>query len=248
MKDLSKIWKGEEKLSFSGWDFSYIDNRMKEEKPIWNYKRKAKKLVRKATAVLDMGTGGEEVLSLLGPFPKHTIATEGWKPNVKVARNRLQPFGVKVVAVDDSGKLPFDSREFDLVLNRHSAYEAKEVFRILRSNGIFFTQQVSGNNLQNLTDEFDVKKQFRDRNAKTEKKLLESVGFKVEDYRDWKGKIEFKDVGAIVYFLKVVPWTVKDFSVDKYLSVLKKLQRKLDLGKKLVFTETRFLIKARKLI
>ena len=245
-KDSYALWKKEEQASFSGWDFSYIHGRLKEEKPSWDYIGEAKKLVKNATAVLDMGTGGGENFSKLGPFPKHTIATEGWLPNVPVARKKLEPLGVKIVAVDESGKLPFRSDEFDLVLNRHSGFDNREVFRVLQKGGILFTQQVSGNNLQDLIEEFHGDTQFKEWNAETEKGRLEKVGFRVEVAKEWKGKAEFKDVGAIVYFLKAIPWVVKDFSVDAYLPILKKLQTKADSGKKLVFKETRFLIRARK--
>jgi hypothetical protein len=245
-EDSYAFWKKEEQASFSGWDFSHIRSRFKEEKPSWDYIEEAKKLVKNATAVLDMGTGGGENFSRLGPFPKHTIATEGWLPNVPLARKKLEPLGVKVVAVDESGKLPFKNDEFDLVLNRHSGFDRGEVFRILRKDGIFFTQQVSGNDNQDLIEEFGCETQFKEWDAENERGRLEKAGFRVEVAKDWNGKVEFKDVGAIVYFLKAIPWTVKDFSVDAYLPTLKKLQTKANSGKKLIFEEARFLIKARK--
>jgi len=246
LNDCIALWKKEEQASFSGWDFSHIRSRFKEERPSWDYIEEAKKLARNADAILDMGTGGGENFSKLEPFPKHTVATEGWLPNVPVARKKLEPLGVKVVAVDESGKLPFKNDEFDLVLNRHSGFDRGEVFRILQKDGIFFTQQVSGNNLQDLIEEFGGEPQFKEWNAKKEKGRLEKARFRVEIAQDWRGKEEFKDVGAIVYFLKAIPWTVKDFSVDAYLPALKKLQAKVDSGKKLVFEEARYLIKARK--
>ena len=245
-EDSYALWKKEEQASFSGWDFSHIRSRLKEEKPSWDYIEEAKKLVKNANAVLDMGTGGGENFSRLGPFPEHTVATEGWLPNVIVARKKLESLGVKIVAVDESGKLPFKNGEFDLVLNRHSGFDRREVFRMLQKDGIFYTQQVSGNNLQDLIEEFNRDTQSKEWNAEKEKGELEEVGFRVEIAKDWKGRAEFKDVGAIVYFLKAIPWTVKDFSVDAYLPTLKKLQTRADSGKKLVFDEARFLIKARK--
>ena len=84
-KDLIKQWKKEERMPFKGWDFSYIKNRIIEEKPPWNYAKIARQLIRKSKSVLDMETGGGEIFSSLGPFPKHAIAYEGYKPNVKVA-------------------------------------------------------------------------------------------------------------------------------------------------------------------
>ena len=247
MKDLYKSWKKEEKAPFSGWDFSHLKNRMIEENPPWNYNSLAKKLVKKSKSVLDMGTGGGELFSTFGPFPSHAVATEGYAPNYIVAKKRLSPLNIKVVKFSNSltRKMPFKKEEFDLILNRHDAFNSKELFRILKSKGIFLTQQVEKQNFADLMKVFGSKPKWNN-TLKSNLRALEKSGFKIEKYEDWKGKVEFKDVGAIVYFLKAVPWTVKDFSVDKYLPVLEKLQRRIDSGKKLVFTETRFIIKARK--
>ncbi len=246
MNNLYSQWKKDEQAPFTGWDFSYLKDRWKEEQPPWDYKRKAKRLMKKAKAVLDMGTGGGEILSALGPFPKHTIAIEGWPPNVPVARKRLEPLGIKVLGVNESNKLPFTDGEFDLVLNRHSAFNAKEVFRILQNKGTFLTQQVGGRNLNDLIQVFDAVPQYKDWTLNVIKQKVEEAGFQIKDAREWSGKVEFKDVGALVYFLKAIPWVVKDFSVDKYLPTLKNLQVRIDGGGKLIFTEARFLIRAKK--
>jgi len=246
MDNLLKQWKNEERALFKGWDFSYLKNRTTSDKLPWNYEKIAKKLVQKSRAVLDMGTGGGELFSSFGPFPGRAVAIENYPPNVKEARKKLKPLGVKVIKANEAKKLPFKNEEFDLVLNRHSAFHAKEVFRILRKNGIFFTQQVDGTDLTDLADEFKAKKQWPFWTLEYAKDKLIKAGFKIEKATKWSGKKEFKDVGAIVYFLKAVPWTVKGFNVDKYLSNLQKLQKKLDSGQKLIFTIKRFLIKAKK--
>ncbi len=246
MKDLISQWKKEEQATFKGWDFSYLKGRYKRERPTWNYKEKAKKLIKEASALLDMGTGGGEILSSLGPFPKHVIAIEGWPLNVSIAEKKLKPLGVKVVAIDESKKLPFTDGEFDLVLNRQSAFNGREVFRVLQNKGNFLTQQVGGDNLKDLIQEFNTESKFKNWTLELAKEELEEVGFEIEQADEWLGKVEFKDVGALVYFLKAIPWIVKDFSVDGYLSVLQRLQNKINIKEKLIFTETRFLIQAKK--
>jgi len=137
MNNLYSQWKKDEQTPFSGWDFSYIKDRLKVEKPPWNYEKEAKNLIKKATAVLDIGTGGGEAFSSFGPFPKHTFATESYSLNVPIARKKLTPLGIEVVKTNKSGKLPFADKEFDLVLSRHSFYNEKEVFRVLQGGGIF---------------------------------------------------------------------------------------------------------------
>lgn len=250
MKKIDKLikqWKGEEKAVFKGWDFSYLKKRMTEPKPPWDYVKIAKKLMKKSGAVLDMETGGGEIFSLLKPFPRHAVAYEGYKPNVSIARKKLNLLGVKVVECRNLKKLPFKDQEFDLVLNRHGAINAKEIYRILKIRGVFFTQQVTGSDdSQDLVKEFGAKRKFSDINLQKYVKELKEAGFKIKASMKWKSKKIFKDVGAVVYYLKAIPWIVKGFSVENNLKDLKKLQKKLEKNKELKFDTARFMIVAEK--
>ena len=79
---------------FSGWDFSWLEGRLVQTAgphDELDYERRAREAVSKATAVLDLGTGGGELLSRLAPFPPIAIATEAYPPNVAVAASRLPP-------------------------------------------------------------------------------------------------------------------------------------------------------------
>ncbi|HHV95300.1 MAG TPA: class I SAM-dependent methyltransferase [Clostridiaceae bacterium] len=126
---------GEANKKFEGWDFSYLEStgRMQEFPLRWNYRNKVKSRMSGISSLLDMGTGGGEFLSSLVPLPEYTCATEGYEPNIPVARKRLEPLGVKVYRVDDDEFLPFNDETFDLVINRHESYSAKEVKRILKN-------------------------------------------------------------------------------------------------------------------
>ena len=240
-------WKKDEKAVFKGWDFSYLGKRMIEPKLPWDYVKIAKKLMKKSDAVLDMETGGGEVFSSLKPFPKHAVVYEGYKPNIPVARKRLKPYGVKVIECRNLKKLPFKDQEFDLILNRHGAINAKEIYRILKKGGIFFTQQVTGSDDdQDLVKEFGAKRKFGDITLERYVKELKNAGFKIKASKKWKGKKIFKDVGAIVYYLKAIPWVVEGFSVKNNLKDLKKLQKKLEKNKGLKFDTARFMIVAEK--
>jgi ubiquinone/menaquinone biosynthesis C-methylase UbiE len=247
MKDFYTIWKKEEKTPFSGWDFSHLKNRMIEEKPPWNYNLLAKRLVKKSTAVLDMGTGGGEIFSSFAPFPARAVATEGYPPNYIIAKKRLRSLNVKVIKFSNSltRKMPFKKEEFDLILNRHDAFNSNELFRILQNNGIFLTQQVEEKNFADLMKVFGSKPKWKN-TLKSNLQTLEKSGFTIKISKEWKGKIEFRDVGSIVYLLKSVPWIVEGFSVEKYLKQLQMLQDRLDKKGVLAFTKSNFLIKAQK--
>lgn len=237
-------WKRDETAVFEGWGFSYIKERCLEEQPDWDYQALAKQLIQHSASVLDMATGGGEMFSSLAPLPAHTIAIEGYQPNVPVARKKLEPLGVQVLAANTD--LPFRGNTFDLVLNRHGALNVAEIHRVLRPNGHVLTQQVDGGNLIDLMDFFDVKPKWPG-NALTliQQKMLDA-GFRIERGQEWKGTVRFLDVGAIVYFLKAIPWIVDDFSVDSHLKYLRRLQERLDREGRLEFIYARALIAARK--
>ena len=96
--------------------------------------------MNRCSSLLDIGTGGGEFLSSLAPLPKIVYATEGYEPNIPIARKRLEPLGVKVYKVDSDENLPFDN-SFDLVINRHDRILKKRYIEYLKG-GIFVTQQV----------------------------------------------------------------------------------------------------------
>src|ERR671918_176120 len=131
---LLESWKYEEKQPFVGWDFSYLDGRMLEEQPPWSYSLRTAELMKQSSSVLDLDTGGGERFLILREYwPSKVVVTEHYPPNFKLATERLTPFGATVVDIQlsDFGPMPFVDGEFDLVLNRHAAFNPSEVGRIL---------------------------------------------------------------------------------------------------------------------
>ncbi len=174
------------------------------------------------------------------------VAAEGYKPNVAVARNRLKKLKAPVMYANETKKLPFKDGEFDLVLNRHGGLNVTEIARILCRNGLFITQQVDGRNLRDLQREFGATQKWKSNTLSTIRRKLKSAGFEIIRAQEWRGETIFKDVGALVYFLKAIAWIVDDFSVDTYAPVLLKLHKKIEKKGMLCFSSRRFLILARK--
>ncbi len=246
---LIEAWKREEQQPFSGWDFSYLEGRMIEGQAPWSYTTRAAELMRQSTSALDMGTGGGERLLKLQPsWPRKVVATEDYPPNFKLATERLSPFGVQVVdaRLTESGPMPFADGEFDLVLNRQSGLNAAEVARMLSPGGVFLTQQIHGMWAHDLLAIFDAKPQWPDATPEKYVPLLEAACLTITDRREWSGGLSFKDVGAIVYYLKAVPWLVPGFSVETHSRYLLILQHRLDRGKGLDFTARKYLLEAHK--
>ena len=134
-----------------------------------------------------------------------------------------------------------------MIINRHSAFNTNEVARILAPGGTFLTQQVHGLWAQDLVAAFDAKPLWPYATAPYNVARLEAAGLTINRVEDWQGKLTFTDVGAIVYYLKAVPWTVEGFSVKTHLDNLLQLQNRLDNGQKLAFEARKYLIKASKI-
>jgi SAM-dependent methyltransferase len=245
--ELVKAWEYEEQQPFTGWDFSYLDGRMIEEQPPWSYLARAAELMQQSSAVLDMGTGGgERLLELRENWPQKVVVTEDYPPNLKLAEERLGPLGVKVASVSltRDGLMPFESGEFDLVLNRHSGLNCAEVARVLASGGVFLTQQIHGLWAQDLLTEFGTAPQWPDATPEYYVPKLEAAGLDVEKVEEWQGQLIFHDVGAVVYYLKAVPWLVPGFSVETHTDNLMRLQGRLQRKGQLVFEARKYLIEA----
>lgn len=244
-----EVWQREERQPFAGWDFSYLDGRMLEDQAPWSYSARAAELLRRSAAVIDLDTGGgERLLKLRADWPVKVVATESYPPNFKLATERLAPCGAQVldVCITDTGPMPFADGEFDLVLNRHSGFNSEEVARILAPGGVFLTQQVHGLWAYDLLAAFDASPQWPEATPEKYLPRLRAAGLTIVDAREWSGRLGFTDVGAIVYYLKAVPWLVPGFSVETHARHLHALQRRLERGAELVFTARKYLIEARK--
>lgn len=249
--ELIAAWQAEEHQPFTGWDFSYLANRWIEEFPPWSYLDMVGELMESARAVLDLGTGGgEKLLDFKDIFPARVAATEGYLPNLRLARKRLEPLGVEVIESNGSlsQELPFADESFDLIIDRHTSFNIAEVERVLAPGGVFLTQQVDGRNLSDLSAAFDCVQPWTFFTLDFVLAKVKETSLMVEMAQEWHGKLTFKDVGAIVYYLKAVPWTVADFSVKRNLDHLLALQAQLEQERELTFVQRMMVVKISKSI
>ena len=203
-----------------GWDFSWLEGRATEERPSWGYQRLLGPRLAGATAALDIQTGGGEVLAGAGAqnFPPTMVATEGWPPNVIEATALLQPLGAVVVSQQEAEPLPFGDGAFDLVTSRHPAIvDWPEIARVLRPGGTYFAQHVGGGANVEISEFFLGPLDPDDgRHHDVEADAARAAGLEVVQCRNERLRLEFFDVGAVVFFLRKVVWTVPDFSVDTF--------------------------------
>jgi SAM-dependent methyltransferase len=214
--------------SFQGWDFSYIEQYggYIEEPRTWSYEKIVRDFLAGTDIVLDMGTGGGELLATLQPLPPNTYATEAYEPNVPVAKSTLEPLGVTVVEVKEGQQevfpLPFEDEFFELIINRHEAFDSKEVFRILQPGGLFITQQVGKSDSENLRMIFgsiESEENFA-WDLSTCQTFLKNAGFSIIDAKEHIGYSRLYDIRTLVYLMKVLPWEFPDFDITHHNSQL----------------------------
>jgi SAM-dependent methyltransferase len=233
-------------VPFEGWDFGVFEGRFTDPGLPWEYERMVRQRLPRVTSLLDLGTGGGELLSSLAPLPTGTAATEGYPPNVPVARRRLAPLGVEVAEAAGDGVLPFPDGSFELVTSRHEAYSPAELARVLAPHGEFVTQQVGGQDLAQLNAALGAPPHTHgDWDLATARRQLADAGFEITWQAETHMPAEFHDIGALVLFLRVTPWQVPDFTVARYEKPLHALHDRMRVGEPLRVSCHRFVLTAR---
>ncbi|MCB5909116.1 class I SAM-dependent methyltransferase [Streptomyces pinistramenti] len=237
-------------VSVDGWDFSWLDGRATEARPSWGYQRLMSARLATVSAALDIQTGGGEVLAGAARFPPVMAATESWPPNLARATALLHPRGVVVVADPDEPPLPFADAAFDLVTSRQPATVWwPEIVRVLRPGGTYFAQHVGPETVFELIEFFlgPLSDELRrKRHPDEEAAAARAAGLEIVDVRMERLRMEFFDIGAVVYFLRKVVWTVPGFTVERYRDHLRALHEKIEAEGPFLAHSSRTLIEARK--
>ena len=246
--------------AFRGWDFTWLADRSSDQKPPWSYPTLAGQALGVSARALDIDTGGGEVLAALAPFSGTVVATEGYPPNIPVAGTSLKAVGVPLIGVEsapdnidqegaapaDTGShLPFRDGMFDLVLNRHSSYWPSEVARVLRPGGTYLTQQRGDGDddlLRAFARPIPTGPAFDLAFAVAQ---LEGAGFEIARAEASDATVRFFDVGALVYYLRTIPWIVPAFNIDADRAALHRIYGVIEAEGSFGVGSYRFLIEAR---
>ncbi|MCM1136703.1 MAG: class I SAM-dependent methyltransferase [Clostridium sp.] len=231
-KNLKELWKQEEaQAHIQGWDFSHIEKRYDEENDLpWDYKAVVQAYLKPELNLLDIDTGGGEFLLSLR-HPCHcTAATEGYPPNVELCRKTLLPLGINFREMTDASRMPFEDNQFDVVINRHGSCCISELQRILKKGGLYITEQVGEDNDRELIELLlpGTPKAFPGLNLKKQKALFAEAGFKILKAEECFRPIKFYDVGALVWFARVIEWEFPNFTVENCFERLLEAQRILE--------------------
>lgn len=213
-----------------------------EPGPPWDYEAIAAEACAGAGVVLDLGTGGGEVLSrLLEGASCRAVATECWDRNAPIAAARL---GDRARVVRTSSlALPFAKASFDLVLSRHEEIEPSEVGRVLAPGGRFVTQQVVHDVWHELRDVFPGFVRYPN-HFTAYRRGLEAAGLTVTRAVEFRRRVRFRELGHLVYQLAAAPWHLPGFSVATHLNELSELKRRAGSEGGLILTDGAYLLEA----
>lgn len=250
IEQLKSYWKDEEAAAYiHGWDFSHIHGRYEVDNSLpWDYDAIVRGYLKDDMTLLDYDTGGGEyLLSLHHPYTK-TSATEGYPPNVKLCRETLVPLGIDFRQCSNPSDIPFPDNFFDRMINRHGGFDPREVYRLLRKSGIFVTQQVGADNDRELVEMVlpGTEKPFPHSNLQEQRYAFERAGFEILKANEVYQSIRFYDVGAFVWFARIIKWEFPHFSVDRCFENLLKMQKIIEENGMLEGTTHRYLIVAKK--
>jgi len=243
-------WKAEEAIAhIHGWDFSHLDGRYYEDDHFpWDYREVISRYLTPDKKILDIDTGGGEfLLSLNHPY-ENTAATENYPPNIALCRDTLLPLGIDFRPGDGNGTLPFPPESFDLVIDRHGDYNPQDIHRLLKPGGLFITQQVGAENDWELVELLCGKTPlpFPDQYLSITRDRFLQAGFSILEAEECFRPIRFFDVGALVWFARIICWEFPDFSVDTHLTQLLAAQTRLEKEGCIQGSTHRFLLVAQK--
>ncbi|HEV7623885.1 MAG TPA: methyltransferase domain-containing protein [Amnibacterium sp.] len=249
MRSFEELVAEAESADMTGWDFRWLEGRATEERPPWGYSRLLAGRLARAASALDLDTGGGEVVAAAPVLPARMCVTEGWPPNARTARATLGPRGVEVVETPNGAPLPFPDGSFELVTSRHPVRpDWPEIARVLQPGGRYFAQHVGPASAFELIEFFlgPLPEQRRGRDPQREAAEAESAGLTVTQLRTARCRMEFFDIGAVVWTLRKCVWWVPDFSVDRYRDRLRELDALLRRDGAFVAHSSRHLLEARR--
>lgn len=245
--ELIQQWKIEENFAFQGWDFSHIDGRWDCPNPPWDYRSVVKSYLKDTDTLLDMGTGGGEVLlSIKHPYNR-TYATEAYVPNFELCQKVLSPLGITVAQTYTDDKLPFENEHFDIIINRHESFDLSEVDITLKSGGYFITQQVGNKNDSEFSQKIsNFIPHSTTHTIKNYAKVLTKLGYQILKTDEAHYPVKFFDVGALVFYAKVIVWEFPNFSVKTCFDKLCECQKEIEENGFIQGTGHRFILVAKK--
>jgi SAM-dependent methyltransferase len=249
VSDFDALVEEAERAPIEVWDFGRLDGRAVEDRPTWRYFDRVVERAAGVATLLEVQAGVGSMIGSLPCPPALSAATEGFAPSVAVAAPRLRSRAVHLVVTSQTypGQ-PFTEGTFELVISRHPVDVGwAEIARVLQPGGTYLAQHVGPHSLRSLSEHLmgplpDTDK----RDLDVERRGAEAAGLVVQTMHLERPRTAFFDIGAVVYFLRLVPWIVPGFTVPRYREPLRRLHETIERDGTFETAASRTLIEATK--
>ena len=212
------------------WDFSEL--RVARDPVPWEYLDIVRDYLHSSSCVLDIGTGGGERISELARYFGKGVGIDNNPEMVRDAQAYLSTdladrLSFQTMPAD---ALHFSDSSFDLVLNRHSVVFPSEILRVLKSDGVFITQQVGSKNTQNICKVFgcDAGGKYKSNPSQHWDTLVQAFidqECQIILQEEYNVPYYFLDEKSLVFWLKAIP-IPEDFDIEMhYRKVLQIISR-----------------------
>lgn len=198
------------------WDFSKYEIET-EKFTNWDLYEILKKLVKKDSKVLDLGTGGGEKLLKSFPECSEILGTDFSEEMIKTAKNNLKKSGRKNISfrLMDNLKMDVPDNYYDIVVARNTVTDPKQIYKCLKQGGYLLIRGVD------KADCWSLKRTFKRGQAYHDTKAISLIDYEnvldagfhdvelipIHEREYFKNKELFKD------FLRKVP-IIDDFSEE----------------------------------
>ena len=236
--------------SLFGWDFSKLQVVSKGEK--WKFYDVVVKKSPNNSNLLDIGTGGGRRILKVASHFKFVIGIDLSESMIHTANNNLKRSKERNTKffVMDAFDLRFPNNSFDIASCRHSPFSLQEVFRVLKSGGIFLTQQVSEGDKLNIKQVFGRGQNFDVKDGTAKNKYvhkLKKSGFEKIEVFEYNAKEWYKTPKDLIFLLQNTP-IIPGFGKQKEdFVLLSKFIDRYTTDKGILTNSKRYMIVAKKL-
>lgn len=179
-----------------GWDFTRMND--SRAPTTWDYRTIVAKHLKPSYDVLDIGTGGGEMLLTFASSMRSGLGID-LDPEMIAAATENGLATPNVCFRQGSHRLDGISERFDVALNRHAPFVLEAISTCLKPDGVFITQQVGERNMSNIKDALD-------QNVPTPitPALFDDVPLDLIDFREYDVEYVVSDVESLVFWLSAL--------------------------------------------
>lgn len=166
--------------NIGNWNFEQIKYKT-EKQTNWDFYEKIKEYTNKDSICLDLGTGGGEKVLKYYPEVGKIYATDFSGEMIKTAKENAKMYpnrNVEFLQMDNL-EITFPDKMFDLISARHTVINAKQIYNVLKDDGIFIIEGVDQKDCWELKELFGRGQAFHDKTpiSRIDYEDLKDAGF-----------------------------------------------------------------------